>query len=279
MRGLPLALLLAAALLAPPAASGLGQLDQQQTTTANDITVGAGIRRAQVFKAGKTGALSEVEVFIKQLNAPAQPLTVAIWNAAGSPPVPTTAIPMASVDVPAASVPTTEQFVLVSFPLAAQASVTTGQLYAIVLSTTEAAGGVYLWYGVPLPANPYVDGSGFYSDMGGAWAADGNVEDFAFKTYVTVPAAVTFRGGSAVRTSRGVLVRWRTASELGTLGFHVYRQMNGRRVRASSWLIPAKGGGLYSFLDRRAPRGKALRYWIKAIDLNGSSRWYAVNQR
>lgn len=75
----------------------------------------------------------------------------------------------------------------------------------------------------------------------------------------SVATAVTLRSMSASATRTGVLVRWRTASAVGTLGFHVYRELNGRRVRVTRTLIAANGGGLYSFLDRTAPRGKTIR--------------------
>lgn len=58
------------------------------------------------------------------------------------------------------------------------------------------------------------------------------------------------------------------------LGFNVYREVNGTRVRANSKLIAGKGRGLYSFLDRRAPKGKTVRYWIQAVNLDGSRSWH-----
>jgi len=95
-------------------------------------------------------------------------------------------------------------------------------------------------------------------------------------TYTAPATAVTFRSLSATAAAKGVLVRWRTASELGTLGFHVYRAVNGRRVRVDRKLVPARNasGRTYSYLDRRAPRGKALRYWIQVVNLDGSRQWY-----
>jgi len=90
----------------------------------------------------------------------------------------------------------------------------------------------------------------------------------------TVVTAVTFRSMSAKSTDRGNLVRWTTAFEFNTLGFHVYRQVAGQRVRVSSSLIRAKGLGRYTFLDRRAARAKAIRYWIQEVRLDGSRTWY-----
>jgi hypothetical protein len=91
------------------------------------------------------------------------------------------------------------------------------------------------------------------------------------------PSAATFTSMSAKRTARGVVVRWRTASEIDTLGFLVYRQVEGKRIRVTRTLIPAKSaasGSAYSYLDRRAPKGKALRYWIQQVAVDGSRSWY-----
>lgn len=96
------------------------------------------------------------------------------------------------------------------------------------------------------------------------------------------PVAVTFRSLTASRTAAGgVLVRWRTASELQMLGYNVYRDVNGRRVRVNSKLIAAANASsarTYSYRDRKAGMGKALRYWIQAVNLDGSRRWYGPAQ-
>ena len=93
-------------------------------------------------------------------------------------------------------------------------------------------------------------------------------------SFVSQATAVTFRGLSATGTPKGIEVRWRTASEADTIGFNVYREVNGRRVRVNAKLIASKGRGSYSFLDRRAPRGKAIRYWIQEVAIDGTRRWY-----
>ena len=96
-------------------------------------------------------------------------------------------------------------------------------------------------------------------------------------TTVQAPGtAATMRSLSASRAapSGHVNVRWRTASELDMLGFNVYREVNGKRTRVNTKLIAGKGRGLYSFLDRKAPKGKSVRYWIQAVNLDGSRSWY-----
>jgi hypothetical protein len=85
--------------------------------------------------------------------------------------------------------------------------------------------------------------------------------------------AVTLRSISAHRGSNGVLVRWRTASELGTVGFNVYRGVRGYRVRANVRQVAAHGRGrTYSFLDRG--RHVSRRYWVQSVGFDGSRRWF-----
>jgi len=91
-----------------------------------------------------------------------------------------------------------------------------------------------------------------------------------------VSASTAARMGriAASRTPAGVLVRWRTASELDLLGFNVYRQVNGQRKRLNARLIGAHGAGAYSYLDRYAPQRKRVRFWIQAVNVDGSRNWY-----
>ncbi len=91
----------------------------------------------------------------------------------------------------------------------------------------------------------------------------------------TQPAtAVALRGFTATRAATQVVIRWRTASELDLLGFNVYREVNGTRTRLNRRLIAGKGAGVYSFVDRRAPKGKTVRFWVQVVNLDGSRSWY-----
>ena len=92
---------------------------------------------------------------------------------------------------------------------------------------------------------------------------------------VEAPTAVQIRRVTAARSGKNVRLRWRTASEAGTIGFKVFRERAGIRVRASQKLIPAGGrvsGGSYSWLDRRP--GKTSRYWLQSVGSDGSTSWY-----
>jgi uncharacterized delta-60 repeat protein len=99
---------------------------------------------------------------------------------------------------------------------------------------------------------------------------DGKViTDFAPGTRV-----VSFR---ATRVRAGLLVRWRTLSEVDSRGFNVYREQSGRRVRTNASVIRNRGnarrGRSYSFLDRRA-RGTRVRYWLQELRTGRGAGWY-----
>ena len=95
-------------------------------------------------------------------------------------------------------------------------------------------------------------------------------------TTVRCPTAVRLASFVATRSARGVLIRWRSASEARTLGFNVYREQNGQRVKLNRRLIPGRrtGGRVYSWLDRAAPRQGRIRYWLQAVSLDGTRSWY-----
>ena len=106
----------------------------------------------------------------------------------------------------------------------------------------------------------------------------GGVDAFVSKLAPpSAPTAVTLRSFVARRSSRDVLLRWRTASESGLLGFNVYRG----RTRLARALIPARGGAggsSYSYLDRAAPHGRLLRYRLQAVSANGTPVWSATTR-
>ena len=79
--------------------------------------------------------------------------------------------------------------------------------------------------------------------------------------------------------SRAVIV-WKTNGESRNLGFNVYREINGNRVRINPSLIagsalrmngalPRHSGKSYAFLDPSAPSNGSA-YWLEDVDVNGA---------
>ncbi|MEK6300258.1 MAG: C25 family cysteine peptidase [Acidobacteriota bacterium] len=105
------------------------------------------------------------------------------------------------------------------------------------------------------------------------------------------PSAVTLVSFTASQYETGVLVEWRTGMEVENLGFRVYREQAGRRIRvtpeivAGSALIagartPMTAGNSYSWWDTIADCGlpaadcQEARYWLEDLDLDGKTTVY-----
>ena len=80
------------------------------------------------------------------------------------------------------------------------------------------------------------------------------------------------------------LIKWRTGYEVDNVGFRVYREQNGRRVRITSSIVPgtaligagpgaSAGGRIYTWSDGTAP-SEGVRYWLEDIDLKGKHTWH-----
>lgn len=101
------------------------------------------------------------------------------------------------------------------------------------------------------------------------------MDDFIYGN-PTATTAATFVSFSGRQTQRGVVLRWRTAQEVGSVGFNVYRGPAGHRVRVNRAIVRAHGsvaGSRYVFRDTRAPRHSRLRYWLQEIGTDGAHQW------
>ena len=87
---------------------------------------------------------------------------------------------------------------------------------------------------------------------------------------------VTVRSFTASASGSSTTLRWQTASEAGLLGYNVYGQIQGKRVKLNRKLIAAKRttGASYAF-RYRAPSGQKApsRFWLQAVNLGGSRTW------
>lgn len=92
------------------------------------------------------------------------------------------------------------------------------------------------------------------------------------------PTAVSLQAFTARKIARGVSLSWRTASEAGIAGYHVWRaDANGPSRRVNGSLIAAgrraAGGGTYRLVDRRACDAGKVAYRLQAVYLEGSKSW------
>jgi hypothetical protein len=104
----------------------------------------------------------------------------------------------------------------------------------------------------------------------------GATDEGAAYVYVpSLPTAVRLISFVARRTAAGVALRWRTATELGTAGFNVYREQAGASVRLNRTLLHAgaQHGATHRFVDRTAHQGGSLRYRLQSVGFDGTRRW------
>jgi hypothetical protein len=104
-------------------------------------------------------------------------------------------------------------------------------------------------------------------------ATGGEVEDYFIEFD---PTSVTLTSLTAQWGADGVLVRWDTASEAGTVGFNVYRadSRQGSQTKLNQDLIAADGGAVganYKYLDATAQPGRSYYYWLESVDAGGGS--------
>src|SRR6266568_3736020 len=98
-------------------------------------------------------------------------------------------------------------------------------------------------------------------------------------TLIEFPNAVRMNSFSATQTGSGVLLSWKTGGELHNLGFNVYRDAGGEKVRLNPALIAGSallmrealeqhGAKTYGWIDH-SPASNGL-YWLEDVDLNGT---------
>jgi uncharacterized repeat protein (TIGR01451 family) len=104
----------------------------------------------------------------------------------------------------------------------------------------------------------------------------GNNSDMETTTIESVTTAVALRSFAARRTADGIVVSWRTGSEVRLLGFDVYRSTATGLTRLNRGLIAARAGvagGSYRFVDRTAPQAGRVAYRMRAVYGDGTRVW------
>ena len=181
-----------AASAALPGAAQAGTLDQQQTTSSYGAGVGESQSIAQVFRAGISGKLDQIDLLLNWVAPTTHPVSVEIRGlSSGSP----GAAVLASASIPAASIGPTAGFMPVKF--ASPPTAAAGTQYAIVLYSAEPSN-EYAWG--TTTADVYSGGDSFNTTTSPptAWIDDAG-QDMAFKTYVVPPSTPTGQRAAALK--------------------------------------------------------------------------------
>jgi len=97
-------------------------------------------------------------------------------------------------------------------------------------------------------------------------------------TLVTAPTRINLQSLTAEGTSHGTVLRWKTGGELNNLGFNVYRERNGERVRLNPTLVAGSALMMSGYSEKHAAKSYAWidpvgtptsAYWLEDLDLNG----------
>ncbi len=91
--------------------------------------------------------------------------------------------------------------------------------------------------------------------------------------------------GATKYQSNEAVITWKTANDVNNLGYHLYRQQGGKRIRitqeviAGTALLTGTGvtlaaGRSYSWKDKLPKGKKAVQYWIEELDLSGQRTFY-----
>lgn len=121
------------------------------------------------------------------------------------------------------------------------------------------------------PANNFVQLTGVTQFSPWALASGGNV-----------PTAVKLTKFNAASYADGVQLTWDSGFEVDNLGYHLYREQQGKRTRVTPAVIAGSAlkvgpgrrltaGFSYSWFDKKGTAETA--YYLEAIDLNGSRQW------
>lgn len=138
-------------------------------------------------------------------------------------------------------------------------------------------GPVSILFATPIPV-----GGTFWirwTDLNATDSDDGLAVD-EFSLTPSAPTAVKLTSFTATYTNDGVLLNWKSGYEVENLGYHIYRQQNGKRTRVTPSLIAGSAllaaehtvltaGNSYTWFDRIAANREGVSYWLEDVDTNG----------
>ena len=95
-------------------------------------------------------------------------------------------------------------------------------------------------------------------------------------TTIDVTLPVTLSSFAAISANSGVILKWRTESEVDHLGWDIYRseKKDGKFVQINDELIPGAGNSAmpntYQFVDKTAIKGRQYYYYLEDVDMAGT---------
>jgi hypothetical protein len=131
-------------------------------------------------------------------------------------------------------------------------------------------------------------GTEFYA-VGPGSTATASFASASNSAYLAIPfgssqTAVTVTSLTATPSGNGNLVKLQTGREVHNLGFNVYREQNGQRVKLNSSLLAGSallGGAATTFTAGHIrtwrddpPPGASVSYYVEEVDLSGARTWY-----
>jgi hypothetical protein len=110
--------------------------------------------------------------------------------------------------------------------------------------------------------------------------ANGNTSEFSS---CSGPTAIQLVDCTATAYDDGTLLEWQTTYEVDNLGFNIFREENGNRVRVNHQLIAGSAllmgpstrlGAGYSYTWKDSAANRNAVYWLEDVDLKGGSTWH-----
>lgn len=94
-----------------------------------------------------------------------------------------------------------------------------------------------------------------------------------------VPLAATLDSFFVTAQFEGVLITWETASEVGNLGFNLYRALDPAGTQNLLTFVASQSPGsnqgfTYTWLDTDVVEGQTYFYWLETLDTGGTNRQY-----
>jgi hypothetical protein len=120
--------------------------------------------------------------------------------------------------------------------------------------------------------------------MGWTWTGTNTAAEGAVRIRPDTATAITPTSLTAVRAPGGVLLGLATTHEANSLGFNLYREQQGRRIRLNSSLLAgsallAGGNALtagrnHTWWDDLPGDTSGVAYWVEEVDLYGTRSWH-----